>query len=162
VKKLVFVFIPCLVLFGCFHNDDDIDGVELDFVIEGSGSTGIERKQYVLLRNDTDLTDLWNDSDQGFLDQGLLPGDLPSIPVVDFSSNDVVALYFGWISVCTFPSIDSVLEFDDKISVRIVFPEPEPGTACPAALSTYYILASFHNTNTTFSPTFKKIEFILL
>lgn len=123
---LVVVVISALA-FSCSNQGEEEKAVSFE-VIHGGPFGSITDKREVLVTNNDDYMKLMNEVYSN-LDQ------MPRIPDVDFSKNDVIAVFLGARSEGAYTiNVDKVIKRSDAVSCYVF--ETKPGANCVVTMST--------------------------
>lgn len=117
---ILFSFIG-IIAASCTNEDYEESVVPFE-VIHNGWNAAFEDKRQALLTNNEDYQTLMNDVYRNF-DQ------MPTIPVVDFTKNDVIAVFIGTKTSGGYQvSVDKIIKRNDAVSVYVN--EISPGKNC--------------------------------
>ncbi len=118
---VIFTVVISVAAFSCSNTGEEESIISFE-VIHGGTSTAVTEKKQVVATNNDDYQKLMNEV-YANLDQ------MPRIPDVDFSKNDVVAVFMGAKSTGGYSiKVDKVIKRTDAVTVAVN--EISPGPKC--------------------------------
>ncbi|MFH1100584.1 MAG: protease complex subunit PrcB family protein [Methanobacteriota archaeon] len=123
------ILIVCLLAMGgCIQENI----LSFETISQNSFSGHTEQRDYVINSQDA-WVELWNTTMNGVTTQ------LPEMPVVDFTDNTVIAVFFGQHSSLGYEiQIEKIVENNTRVIVYVKESSPKPGEPAGSALTQPY------------------------